>query len=74
MAVHIRKHHKETCPICDENLWYGAVEEPASWKIFYVCHGEDGCRREWYAGRVARQYIDSLDEVFTEAESLSPID
>ena len=64
----LQQHPDATCPYCNRRLWFGTKAEPTGWKVFYVCHDDRGCGREWLRGRISRSSVERVDDVAQLAE------
>lgn len=60
-------HDDATCPRCRATLSYGTKPEPTCWKVYYLC---PDCGWEVMAGRIAREGVSHVDEMWERAERL----
>ncbi len=64
--MELQRHSTADCRHCGERIWYGVKAESTCWKVFCQCL--TGCGREWRADRISRSTVDSLDDVYRQAE------
>ena len=66
----LQEHPVARCPGCGSLLWYGLKTEATGWKVQYACPPPDGCGREFSAGRIARNAVESEDDAYERAKRL----
>lgn len=65
----MRRLEESNCPYCGDSVLCGVKEEPSIWKVYFQCN-RDGCSREYFGGRIPREDIGHIDEVYERAEQM----